>query len=56
MPAPAPLAEPATANSFGTFPAPSDRASAIELLSAARMRTRAAESLTSIEAFEAYQL
>ena len=36
MPAPAPLSEPATANTFGTAPEPSDRAPAIELLSAAR--------------------
>ena len=41
MPAPAPLSEPATANTFGTAPEPSDRAPAIELLSAARLRTRA---------------
>ena len=46
MPAPAPLSEPATANTFGTAPEPSDRAPAIELLSAARMRTRAARMRT----------
>ena len=47
MPAPAPLSEPATANTFGTAPEPSDRAPAIELLSAARLRTRAARAKTT---------
>ena len=45
MPAPAPLSELATANTFGTAPEPRVRAPAIELLSAAQMRTRAAERL-----------